>query len=283
MKPHDDHSIDEQTVEELLRMRYANERHDECEELAQVARVLAGEGDDGAVDRAVVHLRECETCCRAVVTAEHAEAQAERIGQGAEAIGPGAGPWPSPRAKRRSWTPTLAWVGGLAAAALLAVVLTTAIRPTADGPGGPGPGELVPKGPGDRVAVAVQRGTKWSLARPGDRLLAGDQFGFFYTTSTAGYLAILHVDGSKQPTVLHPVGRAQSAPAPVGENVGVEGGGEMTAGEGCEWFVTVFSDEPLRIDDLKDRLRRAALDVDDCRLALEVPDARTVRVFPVRR
>jgi len=280
----DDKPIDEQTVEELLRMRYASERDGECAELGQVAQVLAGEGDGDDIDQAVGHLRACDVCCRAVVVAEHAEARANRSEQGAEVGAPGSGPWPSPRTGRRSWTPRLAWAGSLAAAALLAVVLTTAIRPTVDGPTGPGGGgELVPKGATDRVTLAVQRGTKWSLARPGDRLLPGDQFGFFYTASAPGYLAVLHVDESKEPFVLHPLDGERSAPAPAGENVRVEGGGEMTAGKGCEWFVTVFSDTPLRTDDLKDRLRRATLDAAACELGIEVPEARTVRVFPVRR
>jgi hypothetical protein len=66
-------------------------------------------------------------------------------------------------------------------------------------------------------------------------------------------------------------GRERSLP----DAAAIEGGG------GCEHFTAVFSERPLSLPDLSDRVAKSVPSA-DCRLQLEVPGAVSVRVVEVR-
>jgi len=258
--------VTEAVVERLLVQRY-DPPEVECEALEAVALALAGSADGPTRAWAIEHLNTCAECAGAV----------EQLG-GLSAFGEGnvGGAIPLRRAwYRRPMTAVLA------AAALVLLVLGIGLLPDT-APHDPDRG-LTLKGPEDLLAVAVQRGDRRFTAQPGDRLLPGDRIGLFYTAAADGYLLVLHLDEQGQRTLLFPAGGTRSGRISAGAAVPLPDGGVVEDGSGCEFLIAVFSEQPLAAAELNRQLAAAERSGPGCRLRVDLPDARTVHVFPVPR
>ena len=277
------------TLEQLLGERFEPPEA-ECAELEDVALALAGLADTSGRARAEAHLQACADCAAALEllgglpepgSADAADAPPSRPDQaGAPEDGASA-----PAARPPAWHRRPASLA-LAAAASALLVVAAGLLLSPNGPDlhtAPGAG-LVPKGAGDQLALAVQRGAERFTARPGDRLLEGDRIGLFYWAAQDGYLAVLHLDEQGRTTLLSPAGGDGSAAIAAGSEGRLPDGGVVEGGAGCEWLIAVFSDAPLPLEAMLGPIRAAPNKGPLCRpFRLAIPDARSVRVFPVAR
>lgn len=274
-----EHEVDDALVRSLLRAKYRRGawlRDDDLafEELAPVARSIAGEASELEQRRAARTLRDDPDVAEAVLALQGMVA---------------AGELPALReAGTRGWRAALPAVAtGLAGALLAAAaVWLLAVRPAVPeapvAPGGTpsavdGGSGLVVKGERDRILVAAKRGTTSFRVQPGDQLKTGDVVGLFYSAEAAGHVGVWHLDGQLQPTRV-----LQTAVEP-GVEVALPNNAIMSEGEGCEWFVGVFSADPLAAANVEAQLRAARLQPSTCDLRATVAGARSVRVVPVRR
>ena len=270
-------AVDPSTVERLLGERF-DPPEAECAELEVVALALEGLADEEEHARAVGHLDACPDCAAAVEQlgglARRAAADEADTKEGSATV------------IRLPWYRCPAALALAAAASALLVVTAGLLltppqgveRDTAPGAG------MVPKGGGDQLAVAVQRGTHRFTARPGDRLLEGDRIGLFYSAAEDGHLAVIHLDQSGATTLLFPAGRESSAAIRAGTEQPLPDGGVVEGGAGCEWLIAVFSEQPLALPAMTGPIAAAGRAGPGCgSLRIEIPDARRVRVFPVQR
>lgn len=137
----------------------------------------------------------------------------------------------------------------------------------------------------DLFYMAIERGQTQFTARPLDKLMTDDRLGFFYTADTPGYLTIISLDSAGDTTLLYPVNELSSAPIAAGKQMPIIDGAVVGNGVGCEWIVAVFSDKPLINQDVKDAIFNSADQHTDskCDLAIQVPEARTVLILPMKR
>ena len=143
--------------------------------------------------------------------------------------------------------------------------------------------QLVLKGYGDNLIVAVERAGKVFTADYLDTLKTGDRLGLFYTASAPGYLAVLSRDAKGDTAVLYPSGKAVSAPVQAGEKKSLPDGAVVDEGSRCEWIVAVFSDAPLSLEKLRHIVANAKATDSQCRLSFGIPQARTVNTLPFLR
>lgn len=247
-------------VETVLRARYqlaqSEERAAICPQLDLVCAALEGNLDPVAADAAQLHLSTCACCGSA--------------------------------ANRPAVVPrqTLRWL--LAALVIAAGVAVAIVPGWLESPTPDQESPLTPKGhgavrgPADRLEVAVRRGKLEWVASALDTLETGDLVGFFYTADTDGYLLIAHVDAAMDATVVFPAGGQRSAPVHAGRSRQAVDSAVLTPANGCNWFVGVFSDEPIDSVRLREAISKMAVQ-DDCELDLRIPEARSVSVIPVLR
>jgi hypothetical protein len=136
---------------------------------------------------------------------------------------------------------------------------------------------LVPFGPREKERVLVPKGT-WQLhvaaersghtfrVQDGSILQTGDQLGFFYTAERPGYLMILYADEEGEIVRLFPALKPQSAIAAEGKNIRIPDGAELSPGEGCEWVLGLFSDQPFTGDQAREAVGRMLGERKGCRL-----------------
>jgi hypothetical protein len=132
----------------------------------------------------------------------------------------------------------------------------------------------------DVLTVRVKRGEALLPTGDAGRLEAGDHVGFFYSTDRPGYLMILHRDRTRV-VLLDPAGSTRSRPIDPAGNPRL-GGAEITPGEGCEWFVGVFSDDVLDAEHVRAAVERGASEPDVCELRVDVAGARSVEIHSYR-
>jgi hypothetical protein len=257
--------IDLKLVDQLLAFRQAGAGSDDCPGLAAVSAVLVGGADADQIRAAGKHLETCGECAELV--------RAYRALEEKPAVEPA--PRPS------GFVPRLAWI----AACLIALVaggLSVWVYLSREREPVPSEGFLL-KGGADTMVLAVQRGNTRFTARPGDRLEEGDRLGFFYSAMSAGHLAVIDLTASGESTVLFPQGSQSSSPIPPGERLALPDNGTVGKVESCEWLVAIFSDRPLPLSDLKERLSAEVKAAGPgCKLEPKVPGARTVWAFPLR-
>lgn len=267
--------VDTALVARLIAMRTTPADDTPCPEIHALAAVLAGRAAPEVAAVAEEHLSRCPSCRAAMLTL------------GRLASDGTLGPLPTldglkspPRRRHRVRASRLQRHAAAAGVALLlgaGLYWRLASRPdgTQDAP-------LSVKGEADELHVAVQRGGDRFRLRPGAELKTGDTLGFFYSAEEKGYLAVFGVDESGETATLYPAGETHSAPVSSGRQAPLPDGAVVGEGEGCEWFVAVFSEVSLDLE----ALRRAIADGEsgeDCRLALRIPGARTVFVLPYAR
>jgi hypothetical protein len=243
-------------IEELLATRFRSpwtvSSENEHDHLQTLARVMAG------LDEPAVRAKATSLLASNPDLAEAVLLSADR-----------------PRRDHESAIWPLAWLGG-AIAALISVSLLL-ISPGEEQP------SLTPKGMDDRVEVAAQRGPDRFRLGANERLAAGDRLGFFYSAERPGHLMLLAVDEEGTVTTLHPGQGELSAPIQAGQDVSLPDGAVADEGRGCEWIVAVFSDRPLTVRDVHQRIQSAPRGTTDCTLEPRILDARSVRVLPLRR
>jgi hypothetical protein len=244
-----------------------------CEASEQMMSALKNAEDIDAREWAVAHLARCEEC-RETLFLLQALSHISEV------------PKPISLEKvRQKRAKTIPWKTIAAAVALVlgAAVLFGWIHKRQEHPY-PGEGLSI-KGSADTLHVAVQRGSYASIVKPLDQLMTEDKLGFFYSAEEAGYLAIFSRDSSGNVALLYPAGDVSSASILKGHKVPLTDGAIVGEGVGCEWLIAVFSEKAMNIDILKQTLAKAENmdDADACRLDVMIPQARSVRVFPVKR
>jgi hypothetical protein len=168
----------------------------------------------------------------------------------------------------------------LASLAALVLISTTAVFEVLR----PDRGEmLLPKGSSDSLRVAVERGNLRFRVQPMDRLEDGDRVGLFYSATRGGYLLVMTRDQDKHVATLSPARAGESAPIRPGVDVALPDGAVVGRGESCEWIVAVFSDAPLKESEVRAQIAGAEYVRETCELRLKIPEARMVRIVPVRR
>lgn len=111
------------------------------------------------------------------------------------------------------------------------------------------------------LEVAVERGGQARAVKTGDTLKTGDRIGLFYTAHMPGHLHVLYV-GAEIDVFL------ASKPIAEGQRVALPAGGELTAGQGCEYIVGFFSKTAIDPDMARKAIEDARRDADKCTLSL---------------
>ena len=130
--------------------------------------------------------------------------------------------------------------------------------------------------------MAIQRGDAKYKLRPMARIKRGDIIGLFYSATKTGYIAVFSHDQARRTTLLYPSRRTESASIAAKHQAPLPDGAVVEQGTGCEWFVAVFSDKPLSLKTLSAQIAESHHVNNSCNLILDIKDARTVRVLPLR-
>lgn len=226
-----------------------------------LAGFVGGELDPEQADAVRTHLASCNACAASLAAFNEVETIWEAV----------------PPRPRRSFRLFVQFGGGALAAAAATAVLVAMLRsPIEDGE------RLQPKGSFD-LLVAVDRGGKGAPLRNGGHVQTGDRLGFFYTAGAAGYLAILYGADSGEVERLYPSGPGPSVAVLAGREVRVPDGAVISAGQGCEWIVGLFSKEPLSSRRAKALVKKMIGGREACTL-MDVRDpGLAVRVVGVQR
>jgi hypothetical protein len=177
-----------------------------------------------------------------------------------------------PSRRQQLWKP-------LAIAASIALLIGMAqlwYRPSAPADGG---AILISKG-ADRplLHVAVKRQGRAFEFQSGSKLQKGDKLGFFYSTSTAGYLTVLFGEHQGRFVQLVPAGSKDALSVAAGNEQRLPDGALVSDGQQCEWIIGVFSEQPFLVSDAlsvarrmwKSRKRCTLGRVDDSRYQIHV-------------
>ena len=260
-------------VEQLLSARPTS-KADVCEHIERLSLAIEQYSDESEIRWADRHVQRCEVCRETVLfLAGRAAAAPKEIDF----------------APRHPYRPSARpyVVRGMAAAAGILLVLGVlfAIKPAIEAP----PSEeqtLVPKGvSSDKFFVAAKRRGASFPIHPLDRVLSGDQLGLFYTMEEEGFLAVFSRDDAGMVTPLYPTEGDTSALVSLGRKVPLSDGAVVGDGENCEWLIAVFSDEPISIDHLLEKVEAGERVGENayCGLDIAIESARTVRIIPVTR
>jgi hypothetical protein len=253
-------------VIELLTHRLGRSRHDndECDGLVTVSLALSGHAAPEDLETVGAHMQHCRVCADNVRTWQktmHAPTVAiqQRTSLFSRAM------------------PRMLAVG--MASVLVAVTAMVVWREQGDTNVVPR-GQLAMKGATDSLDVAIARGEQRLRLSPEQTLKDGDRLGFFYSSTTAGYLALLSVSQGGTTSVIYPLNGNDSTPISAGVNQQLPDGGVFAQHAPCEWLVGVFSDRPLALMALVGKAQRAAQQATrDCTLPLVVDEARTVVIL----
>jgi hypothetical protein len=109
--------------------------------------------------------------------------------------------------------------------------------------------------------VAVERGGQARTVKTGDTLKTGDRIGLFYTAHMPGHVHVLYV-GAEIEVFL------ASKPIAEGQRVALPAGGEITAGQGCEYIVGFFSKTAIDANLARTAIEDARRDAQACTLSL---------------
>jgi anti-sigma factor RsiW len=192
------------------------------------------------------HLDGCARCRQAVESLVAAEADFRAAATPLRLVSPA----PPRRARWLVPAATLA----LAAGAVLA------LRPE---------GGLRTKGPAVSVGMHVQHAGEVHRAGPREVLAPGDTVRFTYSTSEAGYLAILSVDGAGVASVYYPEG-PETVPVEAAQDAALPLGTRLDGVLGEERVVGLFCTQPRTLEPVRQALQAAAPglpEVPGCRLA----------------
>jgi hypothetical protein len=202
----------------------------------ELERHLAGELPDARFARATdgdrARLGELRAENEAFLRSVDVDMEVKRIHQRVERMTPA----------RRSWLRWFVPAGALAAAA--AVILVVVKR--GDDPGRP-PDELSVKGDDISLVVHLASGETSKRLASGDKVHAGDRIRFELGGVKPGFVAVIGIDGSGQPTIYHPDGGAQPTAFDPASRL-VPGAIELDATPGSERFFAVYSERPFAFE-----------------------------------
>ncbi len=191
------------------------------------ARLAAATGADRA------RLGELRAESEAFLRTVDVDMEVKRIHQRVERMTP----------EKRSWLRWLIPASALAAAAAVTLVV---IRRGSDEPGLP-PDNLQVKGDSISLVVHLASGDRSKRLVTGDAVHAGDRIRFELDGMKPGFVAVIGIDGSGQPTVYHPErGSAPTAFDP--SNRLVPGAIELDATPGAERFFAIYSERPFAFE-----------------------------------
>ncbi|MBN2531191.1 MAG: hypothetical protein JXR76_32710 [Deltaproteobacteria bacterium] len=267
----------------LLRHRKLKREHIHDEILLKLAVVMAEEADDDTkleVDR---HLASCAECREALVmyqgTSEIGGTGEIDANERSNDVIENAARNRMPDKPIRMFAGRMRTMGAIAAILLFAGVLPVWMMIRDRTPEDTA-SALAVKGRADDISVVIRRNGRAFIARPSEPLQTGDDLGFFYSAKKKGYLALFTRDSSKSVYLLHPVDGVRSASIDAGLNVSLPDGASVETVSRCEWVIGVFSDSPLSVADLERNVADAMETNSSCGLALQIPNARSVAVFP---
>jgi hypothetical protein len=252
--------LTDEELEAILRAHHHTEADPGASGLAMVALAHSGTADEKQNNAAAEALRAQPELAETLLALSSLEARG---------IVP-------PLARGRFFNSRKLTAVGFAVAAAIVVFSWSPIRP-------PESNTLSPKGGVEELALAVERGGQRFTARPGDRLVTGDRLGLFYSAPEPGFLAIVHRDQKANVTALFPARAAKSAAIDAGLHIAAPDGAVVEEGTGCEWFIAVFSAQPLRIAELSQIISKTSTAGEGCDLPVDVAGTRAVRVFAVQR
>jgi hypothetical protein len=204
-------------------------------------------------ERAQVHLGGCGACKRRWDELNEDRQRFEKfvyprtVAQVEARARRGAGAWEGLLARWRLMVPAL----GLAAAAAIAIV----VMPRAQAP------YYGEKG-GPNIEVVASRGETQFSVRAGSHLRPRDRIRFVVDPAGAKYLLIASRDGRGNVTVYFPYGGAQSAPLSA-KHQELPDSIELDDVIGPERLYALFSDSPLRTDEVKKQLSAHSDKLDD--------------------
>ena len=150
------------------------------------------------------------------------------------------------RPTRAAW---LRWLVPASALAAAAAVLLVFLRRGDHGNALPGEDDMQVKG--DEVTLVVHLATDGTSKRlaNGDGVKPGDHLRFEINAGKPGYVALVGIDGSGQPTVYHPDGGGTPAAFDPAKTL-VPGAIELDATPGDERFFAVYARSPFVIDEV---------------------------------
>jgi hypothetical protein len=261
--------LDEKRIEELLSDQLKGPDVSYCPGLPLVAALLEESKDPKIAIEAGQHLQSCATCRESLALLKEIESvsatssNSSRQGQGLGLFG-------------MRW----AWVGACALIGFISIIWLALY------PRGPAQDSVrfLRKGPKDTMSIAVQREDRLFVTSERKDLMEGDRLGFFYSAQSDGYMALFNVTADGTVTLLYPVGKKMMAPIRKGEHQVLPDSGIYRRSEACEWFVGLFADQELGLDDAKIRIEKALKKADfkHCSLEMDLDNLRSVWTFSVR-
>lgn len=150
---------------------------------------------------------------------------------------------PDTRPGRGSW---LRWFIPVSALAAAAAVILVVIRRGDEGTEG-GLGDTQVKG--DEISLVVHRASDGGSTRlsTGDAVHAGDRIRFEINAGKPGFVAIIGIDGTGQPTIYHPDRGTTPVAFDPKEHL-LPGAIELDATPGDEKFFAVYGERPFAFD-----------------------------------
>ncbi len=202
----------------------------------ELERHLAGDLPEArfalATDGDRARLGELRAESEAFLRSVDIDMEVKRIHQRVERMTPG----------KRSW---LRWLIPASALAAAAAVILVVIRRTDDG--APSPDELSVKGDDISLVVHLATGEGSKRLESGDTVHAGDKIRFELGGVKPGFVAVVGIDGTGQPSVYHSDGGTRPIlfdPA----NRLVPGAIELDATPGAERFFAIYSERPFAFE-----------------------------------
>lgn len=203
----------------------------------ELERHLAGELPEArfalATDGDRARLGELRAESEAFLRSVDVDMEVKRIHQRVERMTP----------EKRSW---LRWIIPASALAAAAAVILVVVKRGGDEPGRP-PDDLSVKGDDISLVVHLASGDTSKRLMTGDTVHPGDKIRFELGGVKRGFVAVIGIDGTGQPTIYHPDGGAQPTAFDPTNRL-VPGAIALDATPGAERFFAIYSERPFAFE-----------------------------------
>ncbi|MBN2525313.1 MAG: DUF4384 domain-containing protein [Deltaproteobacteria bacterium] len=267
-------------VEDLLRQRPFYDMADDCPHTEEIANALADGTTPAELEKRFPHVQQCDIC----------KASIHLFNQMANEIGsPEQKPAPRPAknvislSKRTRVSRRTVFVFSMAAVLLAGLAAGVGFVIWQSQQTQSQPDTLVPKGASYDLEIAVSRNGLGFPLREGEMVETGDRLGFFYSASEGSHMALFHVDGQRQMTVLYPVEGKRTAFVQKGERIRIRDGALVTPSTTCEWIVALFTPKETSLSRLISHLRRNVRVGENCNLKITDMDTARIKVQQIRK